>query len=156
MESCMAQKPDRKETPGAARRRGPAALAPPALRWRAESSTLGFESTHDVEPVTGIIGQDTALEALHFGLECRAAGQNIFVRGLHGTGRMTMLQRLLNELAPTCPGGRDRCYVHNFEQPDRPRLISLPRGQGRLFRRLFDNLATFIRDDLRRALDAGS
>lgn len=152
----MAKKPHRKETTPAASTHAPAALAPPALRWRAETSTLGFDNTRDVEPVKGIIGQDTALEALRFGLECRAAGQNIFVRGLHGTGRMTMLHRLLTDLTPACPGGRDRCYVHNFEQPDRPKLISLPRGQGRLFRRLFDNLANFIRDDLRRALDAGS
>lgn len=34
-------------------------------------------------PPAGVIGQDDAVEALHFGLETDAPGPNIFVRGLH-------------------------------------------------------------------------
>ncbi len=117
---------------------------------------MTFRTTAEVEPIVGVVGQETAMQALRFGLETRAMGQNIFVRGLTGTGRMTLLRQLLNELHPTCPEARDRCYVHNFAQPDRPRLISLPRGQGRIFRRHVDALADFIRDQLRQALSAES
>jgi predicted ATP-dependent protease len=133
---------------------GPSPLTPGQLRWRCEAERLPFDTTDDVEPVAGVIGQDTAIDALYFGLETRAAGQNVFVRGLMGTGRMTLVRRVLEEINPTCPGAMDRCYVHNFGQPDRPRLVSLPRGQGRRFRRLVDEMADFIRDDLSRALGA--
>ncbi|MHC4101182.1 MAG: Lon protease family protein [Planctomycetota bacterium] len=139
---------------GAGRAAGPPPLAPGNLRWRCEAESLPFTTTDDVEPAPGVIGQDAAIDALRFGLETRAAGQNVFVRGLMGTGRMTLVRRVLEELKPTRPTTRDRCYVHNFAQPDRPRLVSLPQGQTRRFRRLVDEMADFIRDDLRRALSA--
>lgn len=132
----------------------PVALTPDALRWRCDPARFDFESTADVEPVRGIIGQETAVEALRFGLACRASGQNIFVRGLAGTGRMTLVRRLLEEMEPRCTEGCDRCYVHDFTQPDRPRLINIPKGTAKQFRRLVDRLADFIRDDLRQALSS--
>ncbi|MCK4342052.1 MAG: AAA family ATPase [Phycisphaerae bacterium] len=129
-------------------------LRPAELRWRCDPARLPFESTAEVDPILGVVGQDDAVEALRFGLETQAAGQNVFVRGLSGTGRMTMLKRLLDEIQPSCPLARDHCYVHNFTQPDRPRLITLPRGQGRAFRRRMDELADFIRDDLGGAISS--
>ena len=63
---------------------------------------LGFESTADVEPQKGIIGQADALESLRFGLELFAPGQNVFVRGLSGTGRTSLVRRVLEEIARCC------------------------------------------------------
>ncbi len=125
-----------------------------SLRWRCDPTRLGFESTKDVEPVTGIVGQDTAVEALRFGIQTNAPGQNVFVRGLSGTGRLTMVQRLLAQDRHKCPATKDCCYVHNFSQPERPRLITLPAGQGQGFRRRVDKLVDFIRDDLSAALSS--
>ncbi len=129
-------------------------LAAGALRWRCDPASLPFETTADVEPIAGIVGQPSAIEALRFGIECDAPGQNVFVRGLAGSGRMTLVARLLDELRPTCTARYDRCYVHNFTQPDRPRLVTLPAGKGRAFRRFVRELAAFVRDELREALDA--
>jgi len=109
-----------------------------------------------VEPVTGVVGQDAAFEALRFGLETDAPGQNIFVRGLSGTGRLTLVRRLLEEIRPVCPRTRDYCYVHNFLEAARPRLITLPAGQGPAFRRRVDKLADFVRDNLGIALNSES
>ena len=124
-----------------------------ALRWRCDTKTLPFETTDDVRPEAGVIGQASAMEALRFGLECPAPGQNVFVRGLTGTGRMTLISRLLDELRPSCSTMQDRCYVHNFCEPHRPRLISLPPGMARIFRRRVQAFAEFIRDNLESALD---
>ena len=125
-----------------------------ALRWRCDLSKLSFASTSEIEPVAGVVGQDDAVEALQFGLETDAPGQNVFVRGLTGTGRMTLLKRLLEDTQLACPMARDRCYVHNFDQPDRPRLITLPAGQAQAFRRRVEKLADFIREHLSSALSA--
>ena len=129
-----------------------ASLPLDALRWRCEPNTLSLRSTADAEPICNVIGQSAAVEALRFGLAIDAPGQNIFVRGLTGTGRATLVRCLLAETRPRCPQARDLCYVHNFVEPDRPRLISLARGKGRLFRSRLDNLANFVRDELHIAL----
>ena len=76
----------------------PQPLAADNLRWRCDPAKLSFKTTADLEPIVGVVGQDDAVEALRFGLEIDAPGQNIFVRGLTGTGRMTLVRRLLEEV----------------------------------------------------------
>jgi len=125
-----------------------------ALRWHCDANTLPFETTAEVEPIVGVIGQPSAVESLRFGLECAAPGQNVFIRGLTGTGRMTLVRRLLEEMKPCCEAKYDRCYVHNFGQPDRPRLLTVPAGTSRAFRRRVHELAEFVRDDLASALES--
>ncbi len=124
------------------------------LRWRCDAASLGFATTAELDPVQGVIGQDNAVEALRFGLATNAPGHHVYVRGLLGTGRITLIRRLMEEITPACPESMDRCYAHNFDQPDRPRLINLPRGQGRLFVRLIDDVANFTRDGLKTSLEA--
>jgi hypothetical protein len=97
-------------------------VATSEIRWRCDSSWLDFDTTAEVEPVKGVVGQDDAVEALRFGLEVSGAGQNIFIRGLTGTGRMSLVSQLLADVRPPCDPAPDRCFVHNFEQPDHPSL----------------------------------
>jgi ATP-dependent Lon protease len=118
------------------------------LRWRVDESALSFKSTAEVDPAEGIIGQPIALEAMRFGVESHAPGQNIYVRGTSGTGRMTLVQSILQELNPKARRRLDRCYVHNFHQPDHPRLITLTAGQGPVLRSRMKELADFIENQL--------
>jgi lon-related putative ATP-dependent protease len=115
---------------------------------------LEFKTTEEVEPAAGVVGQDAAVDALRFGLEIKAPGQNIFVRGLSGTGRLTLVRRQLEEARLTPATTKDQCYVHNFSQAERPRLITLGAGEGQAFRRRIDRLVDFIRDDLSGALSS--
>ncbi len=133
---------------------GVAALPAEKFRWQFDQKLFQFSSTSEVNPIQGIVGQESAIDSLKFGLETTAPGQNIFVRGLDGTGRMALIHRLLQENQPTCRKPLDRCFVHNFEQPDRPRLVSLPPGDGGKFRKRIDRFADYIRDDLRASLDS--
>jgi len=129
-------------------------LSAEKLRWHCDPASLPFETTEEVEPLPGVVGQDSAVAALQFGLESGAPGQNIFVRGLTGTGRMRLVRRMLEDMKPTCSRKQDRCYVHNFTEINRPRLISLPAGRARAFRRSVHHFAEFIRDGLSEALNA--
>ena len=131
-------------------------LSADKLRWHCDPDSLPFDSTKEVEPLAGVVGQDSAVDAIRFGLECDAPGQNIFVRGLTGTGRMGLVRRMLEELQPDCTAKFDRCYVHNFKDPDRPRLITLEGGRARAFRRRMQDFAEFLRDGLTEALNADS
>jgi ATP-dependent Lon protease len=129
------------------------ALPAEALKWRVDENALTFRSTREVDPAEGIIGQPIAMEAMRFGVESTAPGQNIYVRGTSGTGRSSLVQTLLRELNPVARRRLDRCYVHNFFKPDRPRLITLPAGQGPELRRKMKELADFIESGLAESLE---
>src|SRR2546426_12556587 len=42
---------------------------------------------------------------------------------------------MIGELHPGTKESSDRCYVNNFKITDRPRLLSLPRGQANSFKK---------------------
>ena len=124
-------------------------VAAEALRWRCDEDWVAeFDSTETIEPIAGVIGQDGAIDSLRFGLEIHAPGQNIFVRGISGTGRLTLLRGLLREVRLACPLAPDLCYVHDFSSPHEPRLLQLPRGKARSFAARVDDLIEFITAEL--------
>ncbi len=128
-------------------------IEPEQLRWNCPLDQIGFDSTQDIQPEPQIIGQPLATEALRYGLLTPARSQHIYVRGPEGSGRKTLVRQLLEELRPGGSRKKDRCYVYNFKRPDRPRLISLPPGRARVFRRRIRELAHFIAEGLPQALD---
>ncbi len=67
------------------------------------------------------------------GVELTASGYNLFVCGLSGTSRGGMIVRMIEEMHPQTEPAPDRCYVNNFKNSDRPRLLTLPRGQANAF-----------------------
>ncbi|MEZ5472871.1 MAG: ATP-binding protein [Marinicella sp.] len=124
------------------------------VRWQCDASKLGFKTTDEITPVDVIIGQDDALEALQFAIECAAYGQNVYVRGLSGTGRMSMVSKILHDVKPKLKEKIEHSYVMNFDQPDRPKLISLPAGQGVKFKNMMEKLSVFISEDLKKSLES--
>ena len=105
------------------------------LRWRCSLNDLSVASSQEAEPDNEIIGQDRALRSLRVGLEMAHFGYNIFVTGVSGTGRTTTVKRLLKEFEQRPAELTDKCYVHNFRDPDVARLIILPAGQGTAFKK---------------------
>lgn len=126
----------------------PDPLPPELLRWRCNPETLGFSTTDEVEPLRGVVGQPMAVEALRFGLETEAPGHNVFVRGLVGTGRLTLVRDFLQTMEDRSPSAPDRVVVHNFQAPDRPTLITLARGEALAFSEAMQRLVRFIEREL--------
>ncbi len=118
------------------------------LRWRCPIDELGFSTTDDVEPCDWIIGQDRAVKAIKLGLDIKSVGYNIFVAGFVGTGRMTTIKHLLEKLETRGRIPDDKCYINNFRNPDVPRVISLPAGEGKLFRKDMDDLINSLKKDI--------
>src|SRR6266571_270288 len=123
----------------------PAELPPEKLRWRCDSARIPFATTAQAEPREGVIGQERALRALKMGVELSAPGYNMFVCGLAGTSRGGMISRMIEEIQPATKSSLDRCYVHNFKNPDRPRLLALPRGQANPFKKDVKSGIEFLR-----------
>jgi len=111
------------------------------LAPRVDAAALGFADTSALEPLEETIGQERAVEALQFGLRMPSAGFNIYVSGPVGTGKATLVRDMVTKLARAGPTPQDWCYVNNFQDPSRPRCLSFPPGQGRVFRQ---SMAAFI------------
>lgn len=120
------------------------------VRWEYDYSNLNFKSTAEVAPLTSIIGQPRALESLRLGAQLYAKGYNMFVTGLSGTGRMTAVKQMLEELSldTECPITYDYIYVNNFVEPQKPHLLKLIRGSGREFSKMVESSIEFIRQRL--------
>ncbi len=122
-----------------------AGLPPEKLRWRCDPASVPFQSTAEIEPLEGEIGQDRALRALRMGVELNAPGYNLFVCGLSGTSRGGSIVRMIQEMNPRMEASLDRCYVNSFKNTDRPRLLSLPRGLANVFKKEVESGIEFLR-----------
>src|SRR4030081_924753 len=120
-------------------------LPPEKLRWRCDPASIPFDTTAEAEPVTDLVGQERAFRALKLGVELSAPGYNIFVCGLAGTSRGGTITHVIGQIHPAAKSSLDRCYVNNFKSPDRPRLLTLPRGQANNFRKDVQSGIEFLR-----------
>ncbi len=118
------------------------------VRWLCDPAELGFSSTSELAAETRILGQDDVVEALSFGLNSRIQGNNVFVRGLSGFGRMSLIHQVIEEIAVEGVDTPDRLYIRNFNSPDQPRLFKLSAGTGKAFRNAMDRFAEFAETDL--------
>ena len=83
------------------------------------------------------------MEALEFGVGVDSPGYNIFVSGVSGSGRTSIVRSYLEQVASKRPTPDDWVHVHNFERGDRPKVLSLPAGRGREFAA---DMESFIRE----------
>jgi lon-related putative ATP-dependent protease len=88
-------------------------------------------------------GQARAVAAVGLGLEIGGAGYNLFVLGRPGSGRHDVLRGLLQAHAQEREAPPDWCYVYNFSDPNRPRALTLPAGEGS---RLRGEMQGFVRE----------
>ncbi len=111
----------------------PAGLQPLAsadLRRTIDGGDLGFKTTADLEPASGLIGQERAIHAIDFGLGMRARDFNIFVVGPPSADRTAAIRAHLVKIAAASQTPPDWIYVNNFTDPARPRALSLPAGRA--------------------------
>lgn len=104
------------------------------ILWHPPEDLVIPDSTQGIEPEISIFGQERAHKALKLGLELYSYGYNIFVCGISGAGRGSTIKRVLEAVQPSCALPNDLCYVNNFDNADRPILLTLPRGQANQFR----------------------
>ena len=117
-------------------------------RLKVREPDLGFATTAELEDLEEPPGQDRALEALRFGVDIRADGYNLFVLGSVGSGRHTVVVEQLESRARTESPGHDWCYVNDFAEPTKPRVLRLDPGLGIKLRSEIEHLV----DDLESAI----
>ncbi len=108
----------------------PKPLSAEALAWRCpEAAFAGLEETP--ADTRTPLGQERAVEALRFALDLGDTGYNVFAMGPESLGKREVVLDRLRAHAADGPPPSDLCYVNNFAEARRPRLLRLPPGTGR-------------------------
>ncbi len=131
------------------------------LRLNIEPEKLGFKCLKEFdgaisEQVDWLgLGQDRAIEALDFGLGLRHNKFNVFVAGDYETGRLELAKKMVKKVAKeTASSLFDWCYVHNFKDPDSPIALKLPKGEGRKFKELMEELVDNLKQGIPKIFDS--
>jgi lon-related putative ATP-dependent protease len=120
------------------------------LCQRCDPMQFSFETTADLEDLTGVIGQARAVEAVRFGIGIPHEGYNLFALGPEGTGKYSVVRRYLERQAAEQPPPPDWCYVNNFAEAYKPHALRLPAGGASRLRRDMERLV----EELRTAIPA--
>lgn len=128
-------------------------LKPEDLRWRCNPDIFEFDSTIDVKPLEGILGQERALKAIKLGVDLKSPGYNIFITGLSGTGKATTVKKMLETISDDCPSLFDYSYVNNFKDPDRPTLLVFEKGKAKLFKQELNSAILLLKEKIPQALE---
>lgn len=106
------------------------------LRARLDPKSIPFETSDDIRraAVADHPPQPRVLEALDLGLSIDDPGYHIFLCGEENMGRTYLIRNYLDPVARKAPPPPDAVYLYNFDDPDKPIVVTLPAGQGRVFK----------------------
>ncbi len=130
------------------------------LRWECDPAVFDFDCTKDLAPLAEFVGQDRAIRAIEFGLSMNRDGYNIYVAGLTGTGKTSAVKTYIKKLVEERQAKEqvsppeDWCYLYNFTDADRPQILNLPQGKGKMFRERIGNLLQRLKEELARAFSS--
>jgi lon-related putative ATP-dependent protease len=117
-------------------------------------SSFSFKSTKEIKASHEIISQDRAVSAIEMGLGIRKPGYNIYVAGMGGTGKTSVIRTFLEKWSKNAPTPDDWIYVHDFNAPESPRAIQMPSGEGRNFSKRMEHTVKVLREEIPNALQS--
>jgi lon-related putative ATP-dependent protease len=118
------------------------------LRRICDPKIFKFKNTSEVRPLDTVIGQERAVEAIDFGLNMNDPGYNIFVTGLAGTGKSTIVRDLVTKHAKTLSTPNEWCLVNNFKDEFRPKAITVPPKNAIRFSKKMNRAIESLKKDL--------
>ena len=123
-------------------------LKPEQLYRKCDPSKFDFNSTADLEERLSALGQDRAISAVELGINIKSKGYNLFCFGPEGTGKMSLVKRILEKESKQRPTPDDWAYVYNFEENHKPIALHFPAGQASDFAKDVDDLIEILKDTL--------
>ncbi len=138
---------------------GPLAGLPKALKLNqvfanCAVTEFDFETTKDLPSSHEIIAQDRAIQAINMGLSIQRPGYNIYVAGIEGTGKTSVIRQFLQTWSANSEAPPDWIYLYNFSEPENPRCLTLLRGEGKKFKKSMEHLVKSLRSEIPVALQS--
>lgn len=110
-----------------------------------DSTVFSFTTTDELEILEQPIGQENALDAIHFASSIEQDGYNLFAMGPSGSGKHSSVIHFLEKKASSEAPPKDWCYVNNFKDPRKPIAIELAFGQAFKFKDDIDELIELLK-----------
>jgi predicted ATP-dependent protease len=134
-------------------------VPPEQLRKECDPNMFTFMCTKDLSPLREFIGQDRAIRGIEFGLSMKNSGYNIYVAGLSGTGKSSIVKAYVNKIverrkAEGSYTPDDWAYLYNFEDADKPQIINLPQGKVKAFKDRISKLLERLKDEMEKAFSS--
>ncbi len=124
------------------------------LYKKCDSRKFEFTTTAELEERLSALGQDRAISAVELGINIKSKGYNLFCLGPEGTGKTSLVKRILEKEAKTRPTPDDWAYVYNFDEPYKPKAISFPAGEASEFAKDIDDLIENFSDSIPAIIDS--
>ena len=118
------------------------------LYRKCDAEKFNFTTTADLEERVSVLGQDRAISAVELGINIRSKGYNLFCLGPEGTGKTSLVKRILDKEGKLRATPNDWVYVYNFDEPHKPIAINFPAGQASSFAKEMDEFSEFLEMDL--------
>ena len=128
----------------------PRELPAERARFRADLGALGIRSSDDAGG-SAALGDPRGQRALELALGMKASGYHAFACGIEGPDRLERAAAIARLVLRREKPPADTVYLHNFSEPDRPRALRLPAGDGRRLRSELASLIKGLREDLPKA-----
>jgi lon-related putative ATP-dependent protease len=132
----------------------PEALSAEQVYASCPTDKFKFKTTDELESSNDIIAQDRAIRAINMGLSIKRPGYNIYVAGIEGTGKTSVIRQFLEKWSADSPPPYDWVYLYNFQDIEVPRAIKLPRGEGRKLKKNMEQLVKALRSEIPVALQS--
>src|SRR5690625_4937728 len=123
------------------------------LRSTVDHTQFEFETTEEVPMLSNVIGQERGTKVMRFGLNVNKIGYNLYVAGISGTGKTSFTQSIVNEFAQKDTKLYDWCYVYNFEDGSKPKVLQLPVTMGKKLKEDMEQLIENLKVDIPRAFN---
>jgi lon-related putative ATP-dependent protease len=124
------------------------------LRYVCDPKVFKFKNTSELKPLDEVIGQKRAVQAIEFGLNMKSPGYNIFVTGVEGTGKSTIVRDLVTKHANKLAKPDDWCLVNNFKDEFRPRAVAAPSGKAVLFAKKMNKFIEDLKTGIPKAFES--
>lgn len=122
------------------------------LYRKCDAAKFDFTTTADLEERLSALGQDRAICAVELGINIKSRGYNLFCLGPEGTGKTSLVKRILEKEGKLRPTPDDWAYVYNFDEPHKPLAINFPAGAAAGFAKDMEEFAYAMEHDLPEAV----
>ncbi len=145
---------DANKEPAPAQAAGAQRLTADQVFRTCDAGSLPFQTITELEDPAFPLGQKDAIDALKFGVSIRHPDYHIYAFAPAGETRLSFVKDYLESEAASHPAPADYCYVANFDNPQRPRALSLPAGRGAQLRDAMKQLVQELRAVLPAAFES--
>ena len=129
--------------------KAPLPLTPDKLRASLAPARIPYETSNAIPRNSNHRPpQPRAMQALELAIHIKDKGYNVYLSGVGNLGRTHLLRDFLRPYCKKAPTPPDLLYANNPDDPDGPRLISVPAGQGKKLKTALTEALTRIRREI--------